>query len=83
MTLRLATTLAALLALAPAARAADAGADFAQKAAKEKGAVKTASGLVYKSLVDGKGAKPAANPDAYDAREVLRRLEPTLRHPSA
>ena len=30
------------------------------KAAKERGAVKTASGLVYKSLVEGKGASPAA-----------------------
>ena len=59
MNLRLA--LAAALSLALAARAsADPGADFAAKAAKEKGAVKTASGLVYKSLVEGKGEKPAA-----------------------
>lgn len=29
------------------------------------------------------GAKPAADPDAYDAHEVLRRLEPTLRRSSA
>ncbi len=50
----------ALLALAPAARAANPGADFADKAAKEKGAVKTASGLVYKPTVEGKGAKPTA-----------------------
>src|SRR5512138_385428 len=49
----------ALLSLATAARA-DAGADFAEKAAKEPGAVKTASGLVYKSLVDGKGPQPTA-----------------------
>ena len=59
MNLRLA--LFAALSLALAARAsADPGADFAAKAAKEKGAVKTASGLVYKSLVEGKGEKPAA-----------------------
>jgi FKBP-type peptidyl-prolyl cis-trans isomerase FkpA len=59
MTIRLAVALAALLALSPAARAADPGAAFAEKAAKEKGAVKTASGLVYKPLVEGTGAKPA------------------------
>jgi hypothetical protein len=29
------------------------------------------------------GEKPAADPDAYDAREVLRRLEPTVRRPAA
>jgi FKBP-type peptidyl-prolyl cis-trans isomerase FkpA len=51
---------AAALALAPAARAADPGAEFAQKAAKEKGAVLTATGLVYKPIVEGTGAKPAA-----------------------
>jgi FKBP-type peptidyl-prolyl cis-trans isomerase FkpA len=33
---------------------------FLEKAAKEKGAVKTASGLVYQSLREGTGAKPAA-----------------------
>lgn len=33
---------------------------FIEKAAKEKGAVKTASGLVYQPLVEGSGAKPAA-----------------------
>ena len=33
---------------------------FLEKAAKEKGAVKTESGLVYKSLKEGKGPKPAA-----------------------
>jgi FKBP-type peptidyl-prolyl cis-trans isomerase FkpA len=60
MTLRPAVALATLLVLAPAARAADPGADFAEKASKEKGAVKTASGLVYRPLVEGKGAKPAA-----------------------
>jgi FKBP-type peptidyl-prolyl cis-trans isomerase FkpA len=50
----------ALLALAPAARAADPGADFAEKAAKEKGAVKTPSGLVFKSIKEGTGPKPGA-----------------------
>jgi hypothetical protein len=29
------------------------------------------------------GEKPAADPDAYDAREVLRRLEPTVQRPPA
>jgi FKBP-type peptidyl-prolyl cis-trans isomerase FkpA len=54
-------TALALLALALATSArADAGADFAEKAAKEPGAVKTASGLVYRSLVDGKGPQPTA-----------------------
>jgi FKBP-type peptidyl-prolyl cis-trans isomerase FkpA len=33
---------------------------FVEKAAKEKGAVKTASGLIYLSQREGKGAKPAA-----------------------
>jgi FKBP-type peptidyl-prolyl cis-trans isomerase FkpA len=56
-----AAVLASAVALAPAAaRAADPGADFAEKAAKEKGAVKTASGLVFRALAEGKGAKPAA-----------------------
>jgi len=31
------------------------------KAAKEKGAVKTASGMVYKSIKDGKGQSPTAS----------------------
>ncbi|HET8539280.1 MAG TPA: FKBP-type peptidyl-prolyl cis-trans isomerase [Anaeromyxobacter sp.] len=56
----LALAAAAALALAPAARAADPGADFAEKAAKEKGAVKTPSGLVYKAIAEGTGAKPTA-----------------------
>jgi FKBP-type peptidyl-prolyl cis-trans isomerase FkpA len=56
-----AAVLAAAVALAPAAaRAAEPGAEFAEKAAKEKGAVKTASGLVFRSLAEGKGEKPAA-----------------------
>lgn len=34
--------------------------DYPEKAAKEPGAVRTPSGLVYKSLVEGKGASPKA-----------------------
>lgn len=34
--------------------------EFIEKAAKEKGAVKTPSGLVYKSLKEGTGASPSA-----------------------
>ncbi len=49
---------AAILALSTVARAGDPGADFLEKAAKEKGAVKTASGLVYRPLKEGKGEKP-------------------------
>ena len=37
-----------------------AGKDFLEKAAKEKGATKTASGMVYTSLVEGKGEFPKA-----------------------
>jgi len=61
MTLRplLPALLAALVAgFASAAHADDAAALAA--AAKEPGAVKTASGLVYKSINDGTGASPAA-----------------------
>lgn len=43
-----------------AEKSAQAGKDYADKAAKEKGAVKTASGLVYISLKDGSGASPQA-----------------------
>jgi FKBP-type peptidyl-prolyl cis-trans isomerase FkpA len=57
MTLRSALA-AALLFASLAARAADPGAEFAEKAAKEKGAVKTDSGLVFKSLKEGTGEKP-------------------------
>lgn len=39
---------------------AAAGKEFLEKAAKEKGAVKTASGLVYQQLQEGSGASPAA-----------------------
>ncbi len=59
MTFRRALVALAVLALSTAARAQDPGAAFAEKAAKEKGAVKTASGLVYRSLKDGSGEKPS------------------------
>jgi FKBP-type peptidyl-prolyl cis-trans isomerase FkpA len=59
MILRRAVLALSVLTLATAALAADPGADFAAKAAKEKGAVKTPSGLVYKSLKDGTGAQAA------------------------
>jgi len=39
-------------------RQVGAGKDFLEKAAKEKGATKTATGMVYKSLVEGKGESP-------------------------
>lgn len=55
--LRLATLAAALAAL-PTAWAADA---VTAAAAKEAGAVVTASGLVYRSLKDGNGASPTAS----------------------
>jgi len=38
-----------------------AGKAFLEQAAKEKGAVKTASGMVYRSLAEGKGASPKAS----------------------
>ena len=50
--------LAATLSIAPTLWAADA---VAAAAAKEAGAVVTASGLVYRSLKDGAGASPAAS----------------------
>ncbi len=50
--------LAATLALTPVAFAQDA---VTAAAAKEPGAVVTASGLVYKSLKDGTGASPKAS----------------------
>lgn len=46
--------------MAQADKAAGAGRAFADKAAKEKGAVKTDTGLVYLSLKDGGGAVPKA-----------------------
>ncbi|MBK5274288.1 MAG: FKBP-type peptidyl-prolyl cis-trans isomerase [Desulfuromonadales bacterium] len=39
---------------------AGAGKEFLEKAAKEKGAIKTGSGMVYTSLVEGKGESPKA-----------------------
>lgn len=38
-----------------------AGKDFLEKAAKEKGATKTASGMVYAVINEGKGVSPKAN----------------------
>lgn len=38
-----------------------AGKDFLEKAAKEMGAIKTASGMVFTSLGEGKGASPKAD----------------------
>ncbi|MDP2368695.1 FKBP-type peptidyl-prolyl cis-trans isomerase [Rhodoferax sp.] len=52
------TALAAALFTLPSAWAADA---VAAAAAKEAGAVVTASGLVYRSLKDGNGASPTAS----------------------
>lgn len=40
---------------------AAAGKEFLEKAAGEKGAVKTASGIIYTSLVEGKGESPKAS----------------------
>lgn len=39
---------------------ATAGKEFLEKASREKGAVKTASGMVYTSLAEGKGESPKA-----------------------
>lgn len=52
------TTLAAVLLTLPSAWAAD---PAAEAAAKESGAVVSASGLVYRSLKDGSGASPSAS----------------------
>ena len=54
----LAAAALATLLLNPLAQAADA--DAAAQAAKEPGAVVSASGLVYRSLKDGNGGSPAA-----------------------
>jgi FKBP-type peptidyl-prolyl cis-trans isomerase FkpA len=51
--------LAAKRAAAGGAKNAELGKAFAEKASKEKGAEKTATGLVYLSLKDGTGASPA------------------------
>ena len=78
---------AALLAFS-AVSTAWAQADAAASAAKEKGAEVTASGLVYKTLKEGKGAKPAATdtvkvhyrgtfPDGREFDSSYKRNEPT------
>ncbi len=51
--------LASKRAAAGGVKNAELGKAFAEKAAKEKGAEKTATGLVYLSLKDGTGASPA------------------------
>lgn len=53
--------LAATRAVIVAQHEKEAGAAYAAKAAQEPGAVKTASGLVYKDLTPGTGASPAAS----------------------
>jgi len=50
----------ATVALALAVPALALANDTIEKAAKEKGAVKTASGMVYKSIKDGSGKTPSA-----------------------
>jgi FKBP-type peptidyl-prolyl cis-trans isomerase FkpA len=54
-------TVAALAAATLFAPMAWSQADLAASAAKEKGALATASGLVYRSLKDGNGASPVAS----------------------
>ena len=79
-------TLAAALASLPTAWAADA---VAAAAAKEDGAVVTASGLVYRSLKDGNGASPSASdrvkvhyrgtfPDGKEFDSSYKRNEPAV-----
>jgi FKBP-type peptidyl-prolyl cis-trans isomerase FkpA len=51
--------LASKRAAASGAKNAELGKAFAEKAAKDKGAEKTATGLIYLSLKDGTGASPA------------------------
>jgi FKBP-type peptidyl-prolyl cis-trans isomerase FkpA len=74
-----------LMALAAPCFAQDAA---IEKALKEKGAVKTDSGLVYRSLKDGKGASPSATdtvrvhyrgtfPDGKEFDSSYKRNEPT------
>lgn len=58
---RIATALACLLvAAAPLAAQAQAAPDLAATAAKEKGATVLPSGLVFQSMKEGSGPKPAA-----------------------
>ncbi len=82
-------TLATLfITLASAAFAAHAQTDPLARAAAEKGAVVTESGLVFLSLKDGKGASPAATdtvkvhyrgtfPDGREFDSSYKRGEPT------
>ena len=51
----------AAIAMTIAVPALAASNDAIDKAAKEKGAVKTASGMVYKSIKEGKGKSPTAS----------------------
>ena len=60
MTTRVSAFSSALLCAAAMHTPAAAQADPLARAAAEKGALVTASGLVYKSVKDGKGASPAA-----------------------
>jgi FKBP-type peptidyl-prolyl cis-trans isomerase FkpA len=82
---RCAATLALALSFASAAMAAD---DALLKAAAEKGAVVTPSGLVFHSLKDGNGASPLATdtvkvhykgtfPDGREFDSSYKRGEPT------
>jgi FKBP-type peptidyl-prolyl cis-trans isomerase FkpA len=76
------------LALLAIASVASAQADAAAAAAKEAGAIVTPSGLVYRSLAEGKGASPAATdtvkvhykgtfPDGKEFDSSYKRNEPT------
>lgn len=80
--------LTAVLALSTASSAIAAPDAALAKAAKEKGAVVTPSGLVYLSLKDGTGASPAATdtvkvhyrgtfPDGKEFDSSYKRNEPT------
>jgi FKBP-type peptidyl-prolyl cis-trans isomerase FkpA len=55
---QLITAVITTILVVPVFAAAD---DAIDKAAKEKGAVKTASGMVFKSIRDGKGKSPSAS----------------------
>ena len=79
------TLAAALFIAAAAAIAQDA---TLENAAKEKGAVRTDSGLIYRSLTEGKGASPTATdtvrvhyrgtfPDGKEFDSSYKRNEPT------
>ena len=77
-----------ILILSLAASAASAQSDVAAKAAKEPGAVVTKSGLVYRTLKEGKGPSPAASdtvrvhyqgtfPDGREFDSSYKRGQPT------